>query len=119
MRLPPIVEAPNSKAFVLLEIVTELAAPVGVVKETIPEKSLADPKAMVPAPLEVAVNEAVEEAPGTVSIPVCEILVAVTFKLPLLAKVKAGNAIEFVVKFNVRLAKLERLAKLVGKAAEL
>src|SRR5579864_6331754 len=36
VRLPPMVEAPNNKPFVSLEIVTELAAPVGVEKETTP-----------------------------------------------------------------------------------
>ena len=119
MRLPPIVEAPNNKALVLLAIVTELAAPVGVVKETAPEKLLASPKAIVPALLEVAVKEAVEELPGRVSMPDCEILVPVIDILPLLAKVRVGSAMEFVVKFKVRLAKLERLPRFVGTTAEL
>jgi len=58
------------------------------------------------------------EVPGMVKAPVWVIAPpAVTDILPPEASVRAGKAIPVLLKFNVRLFKLEREARLVGRAA--
>ena len=81
-------------------------------RETVPVNALLSVKVM-------AFDPAVKlEVPGTVKTPVWVIAPpAVATKLPPAFSVRVGRAIPVLVKFNVKLRKLLKLARLVGSAA--